>query len=618
MATRESRTEELIERARKEHLASDPYWRRLGHYRRGLWGWVSDEDAPGFFLSSNGKKDPAAELEATLRGFFEPARNDVDGSSHPQCRFPARYAWLKRRLSFDSALLTEQACPRFESWSQRLSPESVTLLFASAYLSNPSSMYGHTFLRLNRKGRPANERLNDYCVNFAAETPTRNGIVFAIRGLVGGYDGKFSTLPYYMQVQHYNNIESRDLWEYDLQLSSAAVDQLVRHLWEMGDARFNYFFLTENCSYALLPLLEVAEPSLNLSREFHVKVIPADTVRVIVDRPGLVTATRMRPSYLRVVLARRALLTETERQAVDRIGREQERAPFPSLEGLPPERQALVLDSGLDLFRFRHGFARFQSVKTDETERTLLIRRGQVPVDPSRVPEPQIPREPSPESGHPTGALSPGVGRSRGALFEELSLRPALHDFLDDPTGYVPASRLEMFHLILRHREDSGKVFIQKLALVDIQSMTPLESWVKSPSWKAFLGAEVADDRPRAPENALAFRGVYGKGLSVGSAASRGVLGYALGEGELGAGPVFHQGFRTGFGGITGLLWRPVHWGRLWVEGGVSRFFWGDVDTVNRGIFGASVDFGQNLGVRINLRRTGETREALLRLTIFL
>lgn len=614
---REDYLEELIVRARAEHLEANPHWRRLGHYQKGWWGWVSEQDAPGFFLSPSGKRNPGAELEATLRGFFEPARPDVEGSSPPQCRFPARYAWLKSRLGIDAALLPDQACPRFESWAGRLSPGSVTLLFASAYLSNPSSMYGHTFLRLNRKDRPNNERLNDYCVNFAAETPTRNGIAFAIRGLVGGYEGKFSTLPYYMQVQHYNNIESRDLWEYDLNLSSAAVDRLVRHLWEMGDARFDYFFLTENCSYALLPLLEVAEPSLNLSRQFHVKVIPADTVRVIVATPGLVTARRLRPSYLRVVLSRRELLSKVERQGADRIGREQERAPFPSVEGLTPERQALVLESGLDYFRYRHGFARFQSIEADEAERSLLMRRGQVEIDPSRVPEPKMGPVAPPESGHPTGSVTPGVGRSRGRQFQELSLRPALHDLLDEPTGYVPASRLEMFHLVLRHREDHP-VFIQRLAIVDIQSMTPLESWVKTPSWKAFLGADAADDRSQAPENALAFRAGYGKGVSVGSAAPRGILGYGLGEGEFGAGPVFDKSFRTGGGGTAGLLWRPVRWGRVWAEGGLWRYFWGDVDTVHRGTVGVSLDFTKKLGVRVKLRRNGDLREALFSLIVFL
>jgi hypothetical protein len=610
--------DELLSRVRSERLDTDPAWRRLGHYQKGWFGWTSEQDAPEFFLAPNGKRDPQAELEATVRGFFQPSSPDEEGTSHPQCRFPARYAWLKSRLSFDPAQLPEQVCPRFESWYDRLSPGSVTFLFASSYLSNPASMYGHTFLRLNRKDRPSTERLNDYCVNFAADTPTRNGVMFAIKGLVGGYPGKFTTLPYYMQVQHYNNIESRDLWEYDLNLSSSAVDQLVRHLWEMGHARFDYFFLTENCSYALLPLLEVAEPSLDLSSQFFSKVIPADTVRVVVSVPGLVEERRLRPSFLRVILARRELLDPTERVAAERIGREKEPPLFPSLDGLEPERQALVLDAGLDLFRFRHGFSRFQSEAADEAERKILIRRGQVPVDPSRVPEPRVIEEAPPESGHPTGRIALGVGQMRGELYQELSLRPALHDFLDDPTGYVPASRLEMFHVVLRHRKEKGNIYLQRFALVDIQSMTPLESWVKSPSWKAFLGLDVAEDRPRDPENALAFRAGYGKGVSVGSSAPGGVLGYAMGEGELGVGPVFSQYFRTGAGATAGVLWRPLPRARLWAEGGAWRYFWGDVDSVPRGTVGLALDMTPNTGVRVRLRRDGDVRETLFSLAVFL
>ncbi|MBL0059077.1 MAG: DUF4105 domain-containing protein [Elusimicrobia bacterium] len=610
--------EDRLAVARSEHLSQTAEWRRLGHYRHGIFGWTSEQDGPDFFLSPRGKRDPEAELEATIRAFFAPASPDTEKTSHAQCHFPARYAWLKGRLAFDPARLPEQACPRFESWRERLAPGSVSLIFASAYLSNPASMYGHTFLRLNRKDRPETERLNDYCVNFAADTPTSNGVVFAVKGLFGGYAGIFSTIPYYMQVQRYNNIQSRDLWEYDLVLSSAALDRLVRHLWEMGGARFDYFFLTENCSYALLPLLEAADPSLRLSERFHVKVIPVDTVRAVLDSPGLVGERRMRLSQTRSVLARRSLLTSSEVSAAERIGREKEPPSFPSVAGLVPERQALVLDAGLDLFRYRHGFSRFQSTQANEAERRILIRRGQVAVDPGQVPEPPLSPDAPPESGHRTGRIAPGLGRNRGILFEELSLRPALQDFLDDPTGYVPASRLEMFHLILRHREDRDRVYVQRLGIVDIQSMPPLDSWVKAPSWKAYLGFDAAEDRPRAPENALAFRAAYGKGVSVGNAGPGGVLGYALGEGEFGAGPVFDQGFRTGVGATAGLLWRPFLRVRLWAEGGAWRYFWGDVDGVPRGTVGISVDATNRLGFRARFRRDGEARETLFSLAWFL
>ncbi len=609
----QERVEAVLARARDEGLSGDPQWRRLLHYKKGLFQWVSEEDAPGFFLSPRGKRDPEAELEAAIRGFFDPPSSDDEKRPHPQCRFPARSAWLKERLNLSDDF--DQPCPRFEAWMARLDPESVTLVFASAYLANPASMYGHTFLRLNRRGRPAGERLNDYCVNFAAETDTRNGIAFAVKGLLGGYDGKFTTLPYYMQVQKYTNIESRDLWEYDLNLSSTAVDRLVRHLWEMGEARFNYFFLTENCAYALLPLLEASDVRLDLSDQFHLRVIPADTVRVVLDEPMLAGEGQLRPAQIKTILARRKLLTPPERAAAESIGKEQD---WPALESFAPARRALVLDSSLDLFRLRHGFARFQSLEADNAERRILLARGAVPVNAAQVPFPVIAPENPPTSGHRTGRIMPGAGRSRGSLFYELSLRPALHDLLEDPGGYVPASRLDMFHLVLRRREDRDRLYVQRFAVVDVQSLSPWDPWVVNPSWTAFLGLDVAEDRPRPPDNALALRAGYGKGFSAGRTGPGGILAYGLAEGDAGAGPVFDKSFRTGAGATGGALWRPWARCRLWGEAGFWRYFWGDVDTVVRGTAGVGLDLTTNTALRAVFRRDGDARESLFSLAIYL
>ena len=71
-----------------------------------------------------------------------------------------------------------------------------------------------------------------------------------------------------MKVREYNDTEARDLWEYELNLSPDQVDWMVRHAWETGATWFDYFFFRENCSYHLLSLLELAEPSLHLRSRF--------------------------------------------------------------------------------------------------------------------------------------------------------------------------------------------------------------------------------------------------------------------------------------------------------------------------------------------------------------
>src|SRR5262249_13315921 len=151
------------------------------------------------------------------------------------CRFPARYAWLSSRLGFEAP----RRCPRFEEWREAISAEGVTLVFADSFLNNPASMYGHTFLRLKRRAAGAGEDLLDYTINFAGTPDTDNGVLYAVRGIYGAFPGKYSTMPYYMKVQEYNNLESRDLWEYELNFSSAQVEQLLRHAWEMGSTYFD-------------------------------------------------------------------------------------------------------------------------------------------------------------------------------------------------------------------------------------------------------------------------------------------------------------------------------------------------------------------------------------------
>ena len=60
--------DELLRQAVELRLSDAREWHLLLHYRENLWkGFTSEADGPAFFLAPNGKTDPAAELEATLR-----------------------------------------------------------------------------------------------------------------------------------------------------------------------------------------------------------------------------------------------------------------------------------------------------------------------------------------------------------------------------------------------------------------------------------------------------------------------------------------------------------------------------------------------------------------------
>src|SRR5204862_143842 len=172
---------ELVARSRALKLAERPEWLKLVHYLpdlagRSVHGLV---DSPDFYnAGSRGKRDPQAELEATLASFYSPVEETPD-RQNPQCRFIARRTWLDEQLHFDRQRLALRDCKRFQEWHAALNAKSLTVVFASAYLNNPSSMYGHTLLRIDARDQDERTRLLAYTVNFAASTNETNGITFA-------------------------------------------------------------------------------------------------------------------------------------------------------------------------------------------------------------------------------------------------------------------------------------------------------------------------------------------------------------------------------------------------------------------------------------------------------
>ena len=264
-----------------------------------------------FFISPNGKHSPEQELQATITKLYA---EDQDVAKEMQCRFPARYSWLESQQGHKP-----YSCPELSTWREIIDPEGLTLVFPTAFMNNPSSMFGHTLLRIDAKDQTRHKELVAFAVNFAAEPDSQdNSAAFAIKGLIGQYPGRFAVMPYYKKVREYNDIESRDIWEYKLKLTSEEVEKILLHLWEMQNAEFDYYFLDENCSYQLLSLLEIAREDLALTTEFSVQAIPSDTVRAFslkttYWRPSITEAfgTRL---YIKPMKSMRTCLKQQKRQ----------------------------------------------------------------------------------------------------------------------------------------------------------------------------------------------------------------------------------------------------------------------------------------------------------------
>ncbi len=568
---------QLQAQAQARGLAWSRTWQVLLHYHRTLLGgWQSSADGLGFFLAGKaGASDPQAELSATLAAFAEPARPklpETEANQHPQCRFPARWAWLKQTLAIDSKRIPDQPCPLFERWRQAIAPEKVTLIYSAAYVNSPASMYGHTFLRLTRRTGEGNQ-LIDYIVNFAADPTTDNGFLYALLGLTGGFEGHYYVMPFYVKIQEYSNYESRDLWEYQLALTPAESERLVEHVWETRSTYFNYYFMTENCSYFLLELLEAARPSLHLSERFHGPVIPTETVRAVLSVPGLVRGHSVRPSLRDQLLTRKASLDRAEVAAAQALAEHGAQAQG-LLAAWPKQRQARTIDAAYDLLRFREGMKKNPSAAFKRKERELLILRGRTGVAPLAVDV--HPVSDAPETGHRALRLgvSGGVVGSSRTAFQEISLRMALHDFLDPPRGYLDDAELQMVDLRVRFYDRSHQIVPERLNLIDILSVPGFDRWSPKTAWTVRAAGAQAHNL-----GCTGLRCSYGSLITGGGLALRlghPFLAYLLTNVDLSAGVPFEHHYRIGAGGIAGAVLRLGSFTELRIEGQYDYYFLGD------------------------------------------
>ncbi len=568
--------EALLRRADRDALYNEREWHVLLHYRPGVGGRPESEaDGPRFFLAPNGKTSPREEMRATLAAFFSPLPAAA-ADEHPLCRFPARLQWLSRRLEIEAERLARPVCKEFDAWYAAVDARAATLVFASAQLNSPASMYGHTLLRIERRAQSADSPLLSLAINYAADPTTFNVFAYPSLGLTGGFKGRFSSLPYYLKVQEYSNMESRDLWEYRLALDDRQLDRVLRHLWELDVTHFDYYFLSENCSYHLLSLFELADPSKRLLERFRRYTIPVDTVRALIDA-GFVESRTYRPSHVTQMKARRGRLTGREVRLAERLT--DVRRPFDgkALDPLHPDRQAAVLDAALDYSKFRYGFgkARKSSLEKEVVRResSLLFRRSTIPL-PSPPADPPMP--PPPEDGHRSARFAAGTRWADGAVgVLTVGYRPALHDLLDPPAGFVPDSELEMFAMRLAidpgaagdgpRRVDS--VTLDRLDLVRVTSISPRREWIRKPSWRLRAGGGRVREAGCVGWNCVAADLSVGFGLAYASTFLAQTY-YLFLDGDAAAGPVFSGGGRVGGSANAGVLWQIAPRLRFHAEAG--------------------------------------------------
>lgn len=575
-----------IDNQRLQQLANDPFWISLGHYESGkLGGWRSYVSDQKFFLAADGAHHPDAELKATLEAIYAPASA---GEKHAQCVYPARTRWLKAQLKLDD--LPAVDCSEFKQWFKDVAPHSAVMIFPAAYLNSPSSMFGHTLLRIDQADVQSNNTaLLSYAINFGAYIEgSDNSILYAWKGLMGGYPGLFALVPYQEKLSEYRSLENRDLWEYRLNLTQVETERMVEHVWELKQIQFDYFFFDENCSYRLLELLQVARPGLKLTEQFPLTAIPTDTVKAVKEA-GLVEKIDYRPSRERELLSRAQPLSSAEQDWVLKVSADQKQLQDPAFKAQPRDRQALIIDAAYRLERYR---ANGQERDPQRSQRSFELLRA---INQNPAPELEIERPGLPEDGHESRTWQAGIGTRGDQAFGEYGLRMAYHDLNDNAEGFPLGAQIEILQMKLRQYEGNHWQ-LQQLDLATIRSLTPRNELLQPWSWQVTGGLERVPGKHDDETLVSHVNGGAGGTWQLGE----NTLGFALGTVRIEHNNDFAGFIAPAAGFNSGLLWKnPL--GNFSVEAKGDYFTNGEV---RRSLsLNQQWELSRNLGLRLSAQR---------------
>ncbi len=450
-----------------DKLSNTQQWHRLLHFKNGK----SEIDDEKFFISKDGKNNPKAELTAFIEKLISDKSDDENST---QCYYPSRSSWILEQLPQLEKEIITPTCETLKKELKSIEAKQVTLILASAHINSPASAFGHTFLRIDNND---NTPLLSYAVNYAAQTAENNGFIYAYQGLFGGYKGLYSIDPYYKKLKEYSDLEQRDVWEYTLNLSQEEIDKMVLHIFEIRHFYADYFFLSENCSYNLLWLLEVAKENINLTKQFNHKAIPIDTLRAIISEK-LVKKTIYRPSKRKDILN---IAKPIQNNPTALKFASSDEYNVTQIDKLSKKDKIASLELATALLRIK--LSKNKITKKEYLPKFLKIlkTRSKLGATPKKVIE--KPYEPT--RGHYSAKATLAYTNHQDF---NARVKIAYHDIYDNDKGYIPGSYISFFDTALQYKDN--KLTLDEINLLDIRSYALQDTMFKPISWQVALGGK--------------------------------------------------------------------------------------------------------------------------------
>lgn len=444
------------------HTVSEPpsEWMKLLHYHRQDLKWIPQIDDPHFYVTSQGNLNPQKEWEESLRLF------EIEPENY-QCRYPRRAQFLLE----NQWIKTRATCLALEEWLSRLSPMRAELIFAGPFMGNPSSLFGHTFIKIYSK--PKAQGRIDYGVNYSALTGHDSGLLYAFRGLFGSYSGGYALKPFDDLTREYTHLEGRNLTMYPLQLTEKELYLLVLHLLELDQIKIPYYFFTRNCASELMDLMQGAWPEQNLELPGLLK-LPVTSIKTL-GAAGVIDVTH--PTF------KLALKTQIE-DLYEKLSKREKSAARDLIGtlasgGVPEERgnySAPLIDLGLlygaSLQMKKPTAALSQSLFVMKQQRSKLGTRPQTP-----PPAPLLSH-----LSHEARRMQMGVVHNKAytSPLITLGIRLTYHDLLDSNVGMLKGTQIEMGNLEVGLAQVP---VLKQLTVFHLTSFYPVSDLYNNTSW---------------------------------------------------------------------------------------------------------------------------------------
>lgn len=447
-----------------EKAAQDPQWLLLVHDYNG-----SAQIRDSSFLLSAADYSPLRELTATLDLFrLSPAA--------AFCRFPARLMWAQQRGLISLVPEHTQPCAKLDQYLQSVPFQSLDLVFATEVLSSTTSMMGHVFLKA--EGMDNQGFIQASTLAYFTRIRTLNPLVLMYENTLGGMEGYFVVRNFQVDAKFYRDKEQRTIWQYRLAADDFQLQLLQYHIFELKDAKIDYYFQAFNCATLTLEIIALLNPDLMDERDWI--VTPIDVVKAA---------------------KRYQLVIEEQVNAADSLALSQLRQVLPAVEleildAWISGQQPVDVNASVLLDAKAEQYTRIRS--NDLVGRQLMTRTEQADLlqhwasDPQSRLTPQQLREPT--AAAQDSLWSVGYTQQPFVPQSAASLRWLAngHLLMGDNNAYQAESELMMGNIVLQYQQPTlgsqQRWQLAEFTLYQVRSLAPTSTEFPTYAGEFYLG----------------------------------------------------------------------------------------------------------------------------------